>query len=176
MDIMLISPNTIKSLGELSANVDDTYLGAAIRVAQEVYLTDAVGTELVEKLKDLVEKKINGQADGIDATENIAYRTLLDEYIKYVLVYKSLEETALRTALKIRSLNTVRNSDTNSQPAELDDVKYLIDHFRTYFNHWLNRTTEFLCENKEAITEAKVECDKCKQKSKFGNINLYLGN
>lgn len=173
-DIMLISPNTVKARGDVALNFDDTFLGSAIRTSQEVFLVDFLGRDLVERLKELVGKKIDGEEGGIDAEENIAYKTLLDEYVKEVLVYQVLVESALRASMKLRNIGVVRNSDTNAQYAQLSDIKYLLDNYRTDVNHWQNRTVDFLCENKGAIAESRFDCG-CGPKVKYANTGLWLG-
>ena len=49
--VMLISPDDVKSTGNINYNVDDEVIGAAIRTAQNIYLTDVLSSELVEKLQ-----------------------------------------------------------------------------------------------------------------------------
>lgn len=173
-NIMLISPNTVKARGDVALNYDDTFIGSAIRTSQEVFLVDFIGKECVDALTDLVGRKIQGEEDNIDSEGRIAYKTLLDEYLRPLLSYQVLLETALRTSLKIRNLGVVRNTDTNAQYANLDDVKFLIDNYRTAVNHWQNRTIDFLCENKGAIPECQIDCG-CGPKRKYANTGLWLG-
>ena len=173
-NIMLISPNAVKARGDIDLNYDDQFLGSAIRTAQEVFLTDFIGKECVDALTDLVGRKINGQEDNIDSENRVAYKALLEDYLTPLLTYQVLLGTALRTSLKIRNLGVVRNSDTNSQYANLDDVKYLIDEYRTGVNAWQNRTVDFICANKGAIPECKIDCG-CGPKTKYANTGLWLG-
>ena len=174
MNTMLVSPKMVKQSGELNLNCDDAQIGASIRTAQNVYLVDALGKALVEHLQELVYNKIKGYSNSIDDEENIAYRTLLDDYVVDCLVYKTVIDLAIRSSLKVRNMGVVQNSDTNVQASSLDDIKYLQNYLETMYNHSLNRMTEFLCENKEAIPESDVDCG-CKGKKKYANINLWLG-
>lgn len=171
---MLISPKRVKESGELNLNVDDGAIGSAIRTAQNVYLTDVIGSDLVEKVQELVYNKIKGSGSSIDDVDNIAYKTLLDEYLTPVLISKTVIHIALRLSLKIRNMGVVQNRDTNVNYVSLDDIKYLQNYEETMFNHYLNRMVEFLCENKAAFPESKFDCD-CKPKGKYANVNLWLG-
>ena len=172
---MLISPKRVKESGELSLNVDESMIGASIRTAQNVYMVDVVGSDLVEKLQELVYNKIqNASANTIDSEENVAYKTLLDEYMKPALISKTVVDVALRISLKIRNMGVVQNSDTNVNAASLDDIKYLQNYEETMWNHYLNRMAEFLCQNKQAIPESNFNCD-CKPRTKYANTNLWLG-
>lgn len=172
---MLISPKKVKESGHLNLNVDEGVLGAAIRTAQNVYVQNIIGTELLEKLQTLVNDKITGVNDGIDGEDAVAYKTLLTEYLTPVLISKTVIETALRISLKIRNMGVVQNSDANVNASNLEDIKYLQNYEETMYNHYLNRMVEFLCKNKEAIPEGNFLCGGCESRKKFANINLYLG-
>lgn len=171
---MLVSPTRVKESGELNVNVEDRAIAASIRTAQNVYLRDVLGTDLIEKLQELVYNKIQGNNDNIDDSENIAYKTLLDEYLQDALVYKTVIDLAMRKSLEIRNMGVVQNYDTNVQAKDLEDIKYLQNYIETMYNDKLNRMVEFLCQNKEAIPESKFTCG-CKPKTKFANTNLFLG-
>lgn len=174
--VMLTSPQKVKESGNLNLNVSDEVIGAAIRTAQSVYLQDVVGEDLVEALQEKVYNKIQGaSANTIDSEENVAYKTLLDEYFTPALISKTVVDIALRISLKIRNMGVVQNQDgMNVQKVDLDDIKFLQSSEETYYNHYLNRMADFLCANKGAIPESKFDCD-CKPKKKFSNVNLYLG-
>ena len=171
---MLVSPTKVKESGELNVGVEDRQIAASIRTAQNVYLRDVLGTDLIERLQELVFNKIQGNDDNIDDSENIAYKTLLDEYLQDALVYKTVIDLAMRKSLEIRNMGVVQNYDTNVQAKDLEDIKYLQNYIETMYNDKLNRMVEFLCQNKEAIPESNFTCG-CKPKTKFANTNLFLG-
>ena len=170
-NIMLISPNTVKAIGGVALNVDDSFIGTAIRTAQNVYLEDVIGKEFLDSLKQKVyDGSINEEA-------NTAYKELLDSYIKFVLSSKVIVELAMGLSFKIRNLGTVRNTDTNANYPSLQDVQYLLDYHRTAYNHYLNRMSDFICDNKAAFVEAEgFGCGGCKTKKRYANTQLYLGN
>ena len=172
---VLISPKKVKESGELNLNVDECVIGASIRTAQNVYMVDVVGKDLVEALQEKVYNKIQGvSANTIDSEENVAYKTLLDEYMTPALITKTVIDVCIRISLKIRNMGVVKNSDTNVQAADIDDIKFLQNYEETNYCPYLNRMVEFLCANKEAIPESNFTCG-CKPKKKFANVNLFLG-
>lgn len=172
---MLLSPKRVKESGELNLNVDEAAIGASIRTAQNVYLVDVIGTDLVEHLQELVYNKIQGaSANTIDSEENVAYKTLLNEYITPALISKTIVDVALRLSFKIRNMGVVQNSDTNVNYVQIDDIKYVQSYQETMWNHYLNRLVEFLCKNKAAIPESTFTCG-CKPKRKYANTNIYFG-
>ena len=171
---MLISPNRVKESGMLNVNVDDNMIGASIRVAQNIYLADVIGQDLIDKLQLLVYNKLTNGSPKINDDEQIAYATFLYDYLSDALVWKTVIDLCMRTSFKVRNMGVVQNSDTNVNAANIDDIKYYQNYLETMYNHCLNRIAEFLCENKEAIPESKFDCG-CKPTNKYSNVNLWLG-
>lgn len=173
---MLVSPKVVKQSGELNLNCDDSQIGASIRTAQNVYMVDVLGSALIERLQELVYRKIQGESgDTIDSEENIAYKTLLDDYLTEALTYKTVIDLCMRSTFKVRNMGVVQNTDTNVLSANIDDIKHLQNYIETMYNHSLNRMAEFICANKDAFVENKIECGPCKGMNKYANINLWLG-
>ena len=175
LNTMLISPKVVKQSGELNLNCDDSMIGASIRTAQNVYLVDVLGTELVQRLQELVYNKIKNRADNIDEEANVAYKTLLDDYIEPALIHKTVIDLCIRSSYKVRNMGVVQNSDTNVLAANIDDIKHLQNYMETMWNHDLNRMADFICGNKDAYPESKVSCGPCDRKNKYANINIWLG-
>ena len=172
--VMLISPDDVKSTGNINYNVDDEVIGAAIRTAQNIYLTDVLSSELVEKLQQLVFNSIQGVNDNIEDAQNANYKAFLDDYVKEALSYKATAEICVRISLKIRNMGVVQNTDTNVNSVGLDDIKYLRDTFNGYWDSSVNKMYEYLKKNKNAFPEF-IGCNNINIKSKFGNTGLWLG-
>lgn len=174
-DIMLISPDAIKAQGDINYNVDDSVIGGAIRTSQNIYLRDVIGGALLEKIQELVKNKIEGQsANTIDSEENVAYKTLLDEYIQPLLAYKVAAELCSRLSYKIRNFGVVKDGSININPADMSEILYTRDTMEVFFNDACNRIMEFICANKEAYPEADAKCG-CGESPKFARGGLWLG-
>ena len=178
--VMLISPDQIKANGDINYNVDDAVIGASIRAAQNISLTDALGTAFVEKLQQLVYNSIRKMENNIDSPENAHYKAFLDDYVKEALGYKVASEICVRISLKIRNMGVVQNSDTNVNAVSLSDIKYLRDTFDGYWDSAVNKMYDYLRKNKDLFEELADGCecgDKIgkKIKNKYGNTGLWLG-
>lgn len=173
-NVMLISPDEVKAQSDINYNVDDTAIGASIRVAQNIYLRDIIGTDFLEKLQELVWNEISGAEDKISDPENVAYKELLDYYVGDVITYKVASELCARLTYKLRNIALVSNSDTNANAAQLADVDYMRDVYDTYFNDATNRMVEFICKNKDAYPEAEFTCG-CGKNPLYGRTGLWLG-
>ena len=86
---MLVSPTKVKEFGNINLNVEESEIGAAIRIAQDVHLKDAAGRNLIEHVQELVYNKIIGSGSTIDDDVNEPYKVLLDEYLTPALVYRT---------------------------------------------------------------------------------------
>ena len=167
---MLISPNTIKNMSLVNYNLDDTDLAASIRVAQNIYIRDIIGTNLLNTLKELVYNAIKGEQPSINDTDKAQYKEFLDDYLKDALAYKTVSEVCRRISYKIRNVGVAQNSDTNINAANSTD---------TYFNDACNRIIEYLKANKDQFPEVGDYCP-CGDElpnlnAKYGNCGLWLG-
>lgn len=172
---MLVSPQKVKTYGNINLNVAESEIAAAIRIAQNVHLKDAISRDLIEHLQQLVYNKIKGQTPSIDDEENEAYKALLEEFIIPALVYRSAMELCTILTLKIRNAGVVKNSDTNVQATTAADMSYMTEYYGGLYNDSLNRTVDFLCENKAAFEELPDGFCTCKRKPRFAQTNLWLG-
>lgn len=174
-NVMLISPQKVKTWGVINLNVNESEIGNAIRISQDIYLRDIVGTDLVERVQRLVYDKIQGLPDTIDDEANEAYKVLLDDYLTPVLVYRTAVELCTLVTLKIRNMGVVKNNDTNVQATSAADVKYMSEYYSTFFNDKVNRLMDFLCGNREAFEEVPEGFCTCSSKPRYARTGLWLG-
>ena len=172
---MLVSPQKVKTYGNINLNVNDSEIGAAIRISQNVHLKDAICRDLVEHLQELVYNNIKGIHPNIKDEENEAYKALLDDFIVPALVYRTAMELCTILTLKIRSMGVVKNNDTNVQTTTAADISYMTEYYGALYNDALNRTVDFLSENKEAFKELPDGFCTCSSKSRFAQSGLWLG-
>ena len=172
-NVMLISPQKVKTYGTINLNVNESEIGNAIRIAQNVYLVDIVGPDLVDHVQELVYNKVKGTGETID--DNEAYKVLLDDYLTPVLVYRTAVELCTLLTLKIRNMGVVKNSDTNVQATTAGDVKYMGEYYETFFYDAVNKLMDFLCLNKAAYAEVPEGFCTCKSKPRYARTGLWLG-
>ena len=82
--VLFISESKLKDSTAINLNVDVEILLPFVREAQKIYVETALGTELNNKLKDLI------VAGDVNLPVNAAYKTLLDDYIGDMLPTYSL--------------------------------------------------------------------------------------
>ena len=173
---MLISPQKVKTYGVINLNVNESEIGNAIRISQTIYLQDIVGKDLVEHVQQLVYDKVKGiTGDTIDDEQNVAYKTLLDDYLVPVLVYRTAVELCTILTLKIRNMGVVKNNDSNVQTTTAADVTSMSEYYETFYYDAVNKLMDFLCENKEAYVEVPDGFCTCSSKPRYARTGLWLG-
>mgnify|MGYP003291363142 CR=1 FL=1 len=99
--VFLISESTLKSETIINDNTGSEYIAPAIETSQDIYLQQLIGTELLDKLYDLITDK------SITDAKNANYKTLLDDYITNYLKYKVLAEVTIPLAYKYRNVGVL---------------------------------------------------------------------
>lgn len=173
-DILLVSPDYVKSTAEINYNSDDSVVGGAIRSAHR-FLRDIIGTALLERLQELVKAKIEGSAGTtIDSEEAAAYKALLNEYVQPYLAEKTAMILCSRQSYKLRNFGLTKNASMNINPADLSEILWVKEEKDVLANDAANRMMEFICANKDAYPEADAKCG-CGKSPRYAATNLWLG-
>lgn len=179
---LLISAKELKNNATLfSGNVDDNYLSSTIVTCQEVYLEQITGTALYHRLQELVYNQITGAPDGIYAQGNEDYRELLEEMVKPYLKARATVDILYPITYKIRNMGVMKNSDTNLQPADMSEIKYLESQYLTYVAEYEQRLSKYLCANQDKFIELDADVpsyfDQPSMGKEYGNTGgLWLGS
>ena len=136
---------------------------------------------MYHKLQELVYNQITGEPDGIYAPGNEAYKELLEEMVKPYLKARATVDVMYPIAYKIRNTGVMRNSDTNLQPADMNDIKYLEKQYNTYVSEYEQRLSKYLCDNKELFPELEADVPSYFDKPNLGKdyaneCGLWLGS
>ena len=143
----------LKTNSEISDNLYGKSLLPAIRTAQDLYLEEFLGSCLYDKILDLV-------GDGsIMASENVAYKDLLDDFITPFLIERVIADLIPVVGSKIANLGIYQSRDEytdNVSAAEVDRLKSL--HVMKA-NHYAKRMQLFLKSHRSAFPE--LDCCSC---------------
>ena len=179
---LLISARELKNANTLiSNNVDDNYLSSTIITCQEVYLEQITGTALYHRLQELVYNQITNAPDALNDPGNEAYKVLLEDMIKPYLKARATVDVLYPITYKIRNMGVMKNSDTNLQPADMNDIKYLEKQYNTYTSEYEQRLSKYLCDNKELFPELAADVPSYFDKPSLGKdyaneCGLWLGS
>lgn len=151
--VFLISEDTLKSETIINDNTGSEYIKPAIETAQDIYLQQLIGSELLDKLYDLVE---NGQ---IEVEANSHYKELIDEHITNYLKYMVLSEITIPLAYKYRNAGVVQATGDHYQQTTLKDAQLVANHYTLRANFYSERMSKFLCTNSGKFPEYKSTRD-----------------
>lgn len=147
--VFLISEDTLKSETIINDNTGSEYIKPAIETAQDIYLQQLIGSELLDKLYDLIE-------DGkIEEEANFHYKDLIDDYITNYLKFKVLSEITLPLAYKYRNAGVVQANGDHYQQTTLRDAQMIQNHYELRATFYAERLSKHLCTNSSKFPEYK---------------------
>lgn len=150
-DVLLISPNTIRSVTTASDSLDDCYITPAILDAQLTGLQPIIGTPLYDKLCELV------SSGAIEEPTNHYYKELLGVYVECYLVYQTQMEMLVQNMTRSHNGGNIQYVDAQTYVQNtLQDVKYLKDHYSNKAAFFAGRMVDYLNEYSNRIPEYKA--------------------
>ena len=153
--VLLIDETALKRFTVLNDNVDVAYINPSIIKAQDIGLQPLIGTVLYKKLCELVTPAGNPPARPIDDAANVAYKTLLDDYITPYLSNKVLEEVQWALFAKLRNNGIITSQDQQTQQLSIGDCEYLRKKYQYDADFYGRRMTDYLCANSTQYPEWK---------------------
>jgi hypothetical protein len=133
IDDVYLSDNT-----PLGKNIDPSQIYPFVEEAQDVYVQDILGTNLYN---DLMYRMVYATASII--SQETALLDMLSKTTAYYSVYMALPHLSI----KIRNIGVAKSSADNTEPASLDDMKYLRNEVKNMAEFWAQRSINYLCDN-----------------------------
>lgn len=135
--VLFISEQRLKSTTAVHGNVDPQDLLPSVVAAQDIYVQSLLGSTFYQGLKGRV-------AAG---TETVAEEKLLNDYIAPMLANYALYVAMPTLTYKIFNKSVSQPTSEESQPATLEQVKYVRDSIMNTAEFYRERTREFLIDN-----------------------------
>ena len=144
---LYISENRLKESTTINQNVDTELLIPNIKIAQDKYILTKLGSDLDNKLQDLIQ---NGQL-GDAGNEN--YKKLVNIYIQPALIQWTFYESIVFLGFKFQNKDIMRKNSETGTPASLDDIKFLRQEVRNTAEWYTERLVDYLCHNNDLFPE-----------------------
>ena len=136
--IFLINENILKTETIINDNVGSEFIRPAIEASQDIYLQQLIGSELVDKLYELIAtNKINEEAF-------VDYKLLIDDYITNYLKYKVLAEITIPLAYKYRNSGVIQTTGDHYNNSTLRDATMVQNHYELRATFYADRLTKYL--------------------------------
>ena len=145
---LLISETKVRTFSDINQNVDTDLIRNNIRMAQDYWVQQTIGTLLYQKLIDLVD------AGTMNDPANSNYKTILEDYIQDYLLYATYYETLESIFVRPRNngLLTPQGGE-NSASVDLTLYNAKRESVRTKMNYYNERLTEYIIEENSLFPE-----------------------
>lgn len=142
-EVLFVNPDYMKRLTQLNGSVEDRVMAPAIILAQDKYLQQYLGTDLLNKLK----------ADVSAGTVAGNYATLLDNYVRKATVWWAMLELIPNLYVKLDNGGLVIRTSDDTSPISDSDLHREIENARQNAQFYTTRMVEYLCQNSSLFPE-----------------------
>ena len=139
---LFVSEQFIKDTTVIDENVDMKLIRDTIELCQEKYVLPLVGTGIYNQIQSQI-------TSSTVSADNV---TLLDTYIQKALKYWVLYEGVDVFTFKFQNKSIVKKNSENSSPIDLEDIRRIMEKWRTNAEMYSQRVTDFLIANSTSYT------------------------
>jgi hypothetical protein len=140
---LLITREDIVKLTALGGNVDADKFIQFVKIAQDIHIQNYLGTKLLEKV----------QADIIASTLTGDYQTLVERYVKPMLIHWAMVEYLPFAAYTIANKGVYKHSSENSENVEKNEIDFLIEKERSIAQNYTERFIDYITFNQGLFPE-----------------------
>lgn len=157
--VLLTNSTYIKSITNISDNVQDKYLFPSINEAQEIDLKSILGEVLLEKLKEMVKD------ETINDEGNEVYKALVEK-CQFFIAYTVVSKLAVILSFKIDNAGVYRSNDDNMTYASLQEVHNMQEYYENKASFFKLELQNYILNNRTSLPEVS----KCHAHSIHANL------
>lgn len=140
-EALLITKKDIVKFTAMDGSVDSDKFIQFVKIAQDKYLENYLGTDLIDKIKaDIVADTLTGN-----------YLTLVNEYCKQPLIHWSMVEYLPFSSITIANKGVFKHSTENGEVVSKEEVDTLIERERNTAQYYTNRLIDYLSFNASSM-------------------------
>lgn len=140
-EVLFVNTEYMKRLTMLNGSVDDDLIVPAIVLAQDKYMQNYLGTDLLNKLKADV------------ATLTGVYETLMDDYVRKATCWWSMVELIPNLYVRMDNGGLILRSPENTAPITEADLHREVERARQNAQFYTQRMVQYLCSNAPSFPE-----------------------
>lgn len=145
-EALFITRNDIVKFTALNGNVDTDKFIQFVKIAQDIHIQNYLGSKLFEKL----------QADIIAGTLTGNYESLVETYVKPMLIHWAMVEYLPFAAYTIANKGVYKHSSENSENVDKNEVDYLLEKERSIAQHYTERFISYMSFNNDIFPEYRA--------------------
>ena len=139
--VLFISEEKLKDSTAINLNVDPNLLLPYVRQAQKLYVEPKLGTNLTQKIKDLI------IAGTLNLPVNAAYKTLLDDYIGDMLPNWAFYHAVPFLRFKIENGNIYSKTSETGNALSTEESQSLREEVSNTAQYYTERMIEYVTNN-----------------------------
>jgi hypothetical protein len=145
--VLFVSEQKLKDSTAINLNVDVDLLLPFVKEAQKLYVETILGTELTQKLKDLI------TAGTIGNVANAAYKTLLDDYIGDMLPGYSLYHALPYLRFKVENGNIYSKTSETGTALSTEEAQHFREEVLNTASYYRERAIDYITNNISSFPE-----------------------
>ena len=144
---LFISVADLKKKSLIDGNVDSSKIVQYIEVAQDIHIQNYLGGRLYDKLQTIIVDKT------ILDVINEDYKTLLDDFIKPMLVWYTQATILPYSAFTLKNGGLHKHVSENAESVSKDEVTYLAQRMNDTAEFYTKRFLDYMCANNNKFPE-----------------------
>lgn len=167
---LFVSIADIKKKSIISGNVDPDKIVQFVEVAQDTHIQNYLGGKLYKKLQDLI---VNNQLDG---AANSDYKTLVDTYIKPMLIWYTQADYMPFAAFSIGNGGVYKHISENSESVTMEELNMLAARAMETAEFYTRRFMDYMDHNSTLYPEYTSTANEDMNPDRDVNFGgIYLG-
>ena len=142
-EALLITRDDLVRFTAVNGNVDTDKFIQFIKIAQDIHIQGYLGTDLLNKIK----------ADIIASTLTGNYLTLVETYIKPMLIHWAMVEYMPFAAYTLANKGVYKHSSENAENVVKDEIDFLLEKERQIAQHYTQRFIDYISFNNNLFPE-----------------------
>jgi hypothetical protein len=134
MEALLITRTDLVKYTAANGNIDTDKFVQFIKIAQDIHIQNYLGTKLLNKIKaDIVADTLSGN-----------YLSLLETYVKPMLIHWAMVEYLPFAAYTIANKGVYKHGSENSESVDKNEVDFLVQKERSIAEHYTERFIAYI--------------------------------
>lgn len=144
---LLITRNDIVKRTALNGSVDADLFMQFIKIAQDIYVQNYLGTDLLVKIQSLI------SAGTLDDAGNADYKNLLNNYIKDMLIHWAMVEYLPFAPYTVANKGVYKHGSENSEIITDVELYKLVEAERSIAQNYTQRFIDYMSFNNATFPE-----------------------
>jgi len=147
MEALLITRNDLVKFTAVNGNLDADKFMQFIKIAQDIHVQNYLGTQLFDKLKQLI---VDGDVDDVG---NEDYKNLLVTFVKPCLIHWAMTEYLPWAAYTISNKGVYKHGSENAENVDKNEIDFLITKEKIIAGSYAEKLIDHLINNSALYPE-----------------------